>query len=1163
MTKPAAFLFALVFVGPASGNNGLGSVYWEWWRDNSSCEGNSQSDVLHHEWTSDLMCLHSAGLQPGDPLRDLPRHLFPDYYFSKAATDSSMSEEAIHGLDINVHCVHRDGKARDISTSADDDIAIIKIFNTTDRSCSGPAIFTEILNSSVCGYAHNGTDKALHPMRLHCSRCDWYFLEEAAPPYVLQGGGVFLFLLFCIIVNLLLQAYLDRLLKTVPPKILPCLFPPPDEIGETEMRAGTLVELLQQPVSDPGMVVTIENEDMPNVPKGYQVAMDEGAKNFLDRRLAAARADAPRGGLGGIDLFAGSIIGADFSMRGNEELQEITVNPTNDDTGGHSPPGSLPPAPTDHDPLPPSYTPIISRALTGPPSHRSMAGPGAQVIAFVDAWSRPGGGEDDSWGGGLDRRSSVGTMHSGSSHALHSGLHPSGERTARRGGRKLQGRGRIVESRSARPHHQPTAPPRYAGSSARLTSPGSLQRGERLAARGHPHPLSLARSATSPTGGESDPEREPNGEGQARLSSGELEAPSLRVPFAAMSAGRGEAGTPLLYSLADRRRSPRHQLPPRQNGFYDQLPEVVDQYPEYRAPAPDPECCGAACDVVEQYGEHSAVVKVNTAPEPHPWAKHGPHPMCVVCGRDDRDAARFDGFFDYRCRGKTMQNVKYNCESGTSNTVLVARQGGMEDEDIQRVALAGHFGVTAHNIGTFDGKVLCAFRRPRGWLRTAKVARMRYAPKAFEEAETEDHRWPSNVVLPKDAGADGVAEQVWMRLCETSGFAVACEVRGWTAVELSCDVHVWIPRCHLRKVADWGGDYARLPIRSEMETGFKTAGTDLWKNWYKDFELVVGKVRRVYTPSMHHAYRQEAFEQAKRNIEVHPRATMEKPGSPQWCSEYLALMSFAGSASLLVPAKLLRPSNAKEENAEYLVVPQPIQTRVMMAVFVASTPPLLALKGIALMSMFGLSIKEATSDGHSGRANNHSPWQAYEEVYFKLFNSGYPTLLADCGTVSAYFFFTFAPVTISQFVNGVGAPILGLLTLAISISLPGSLTHALPMVFYYFWFWIPVLLIIYGIVRLVLRCRPLAPTVPEQFRFDLAYYLKHHKSYLARAASFYLFFRVLAELAVVVFLQTNYNYAVLNYESLASYFGAISTEFKHRQLQCTLENTKKLVSLII
>eukprot|EP01062_Namystynia_karyoxenos_P007167 TRINITY_DN12515_c0_g1_i1.p1 TRINITY_DN12515_c0_g1~~TRINITY_DN12515_c0_g1_i1.p1 ORF type:complete len:1163 (+),score=116.23 TRINITY_DN12515_c0_g1_i1:83-3571(+) len=1138
-----------------------GSVYWEWWEPTADQNCTPDAQVQHTEWTSDNHCLHSAMLQLSDPLREIPRQLFPERHHTKDA-EVLTSEVNIHGMDVDVHCVHFAGLKRTLASSAKEDVAVITIYNSTDLTCRDK-VFEMRFNSSVCGWAHNFTNAsteynvatkdienaagAVRNLRLTCSRCAWYFLGEAAPPYVLQGGGVFVFLVAVIIINLVLQAYLDRLLKTLPPKYLPCLFPPPDVIGPQEIRAGVLVELVGVTEADSGLVISCDPSCCrePVAPRGYRVRRDPVAEDFIDARLGRLEEEgsslSPMGLFGGLGGFgSGSVRGDHLQVR-TVMAVELPVATAVGQPDAVSEAGD--------------FNGPIADVLAGSASRFSEpASPGSAtgMLVWVESWAREAGQEPGT--GALPR---PGAGSSGSRSRPSSNF--------------------AVDHTPGSPHSG------WSGASPLLSPQGSQSRrhhrhGHGRGTRRQSSLYSAAAewgSAERPQGGDAHRSETAPWIRSARRyrSAQESELDSPRQSSRWLSGGPDSPGDHR-YTSASVALHPRHGWPghgvrdpaARYEQAYDgacssssRVQPAVRKHPDRQAQTP-------ADSAVLAYSEHRAPA----------GAAATPHPMCIVCGRDDRPAERYNTPIDYRCCGQTDRG-KFNCEAEPIDPVLHSRQGGFEDVDVQNVALEGQFGITAHCLGTFDGKCLCAFRRPRAWLRAAIVARIRFAPMNHElrslgdKADKKkaacqwDNRWPTHVVVPKDAGSDGVAEQVWMRLCENLGFSIAVKVGGWCAVELLRDACVWIPRDRLRKLADWGGDHARLPVRDSLKNVFEEVGEGLWHQWYRDFELVVGRVRRVLGPLAQQDVRVRMWElecEGVRKVAEHRRGVQMSP-KPTPLPGYLVLMSFAGSASFLVPPAALVRSNAKEENAEYLVVPQPITTRLMMAVFVASTPPLLACKGVALMVLFGLSINEATAEGHSGRANNHSPWQAYEEVYFKLFNSGYPTLLADCGTVSAYFIFTFEPLTKAQFVNGVGAPVLCLLVVAVSISFPGIMTHALPMVFYYCWFWAPILLFIYGIVLLVKRFRPVNPEVPEHSKFDLMYYVKHHKTYLARTAGFYLFFRVLAELAVVVFLQTNYNYAVLRYEGLASYSGAITTEFNHRQLQCTFENTKKIVSLII
>eukprot|EP00755_Sulcionema_specki_P037542 Sspe_Gene.109152::Locus_88601_Transcript_1_1_Confidence_1.000_Length_2436::g.109152::m.109152 len=315
--------------------------------------------------------------------------------------------------------------------------------------------------------------------------------------------------------------------------------------------------------------------------------------------------------------------------------------------------------------------------------------------------------------------------------------------------------------------------------------------------------------------------------------------------------------------------------------------------------------------------------------------------MCVVCGREDREkVVRSMGPKCKECVGK-----------GHSEDLLLRFED--QDTNLAVYALAGAFGefASVRGMATFRGvsHSLVFFYNSRFWVQSQSLVRFE---RKLQRTPLEGDTGP--VVRVEDP----LLEELVLRHCELDGFFIThyCNVEGerWTAVELLGKIAVWLPTEVLTRVACCGGEYVRVKEKGVVQ---KVAG-ERWKDWWKEFELCVGKVVRVIKVPVGKTYAVEA------------------------------VVKFKGSATITFPIEVLSRCSEKEHDAEYLITPQKVEKRTMMAVFVASAPPLLAAKGLYLMVYFGYSVRTAFSDGHSGRANNHNTWEAYEEVYFKLFNSG-------------------------------------------------------------------------------------------------------------------------------------------------------------------------------
>eukprot|EP01062_Namystynia_karyoxenos_P059021 TRINITY_DN50450_c0_g1_i1.p1 TRINITY_DN50450_c0_g1~~TRINITY_DN50450_c0_g1_i1.p1 ORF type:complete len:1293 (+),score=335.95 TRINITY_DN50450_c0_g1_i1:104-3982(+) len=595
---------------------------------------------------------------------------------------------------------------------------------------------------------------------------------------------------------------------------------------------------------------------------------------------------------------------------------------------------------------------------------------------------------------------------------------------------------------------------------------------------------------------------------------------------------------------------------PRMSGLLD--PEdAVTAYRQHSAPPSR----GAllADDLVAAYWQHSSKARSYTqAALAHPLGRPdtvGAAHMCIVCGRCDRDTERTrSGFKCHKCKGHHHSQVLQ----------LHAWSCGHEDKFLQQKALEGCFGRSACVLGQgrSDGRdlVLLSFRRPRCWIRTEVLIRVRALPVVLDTQSAHEcmSQWPRHTVPP-----DGELEALWVRLCEgCGGYSVAHQVtegqqQGWSAIELRGDFVVWVGEEHVQKLHHWGGDYARLCRKKEM----KDASGDSWESWWGDFELNVAEVQRVVQPAP-----SEPRSHYKALIKFHTAKTRPKDALKHESKKAIEAAQIARKneftgATFLLPVNCLWRATQKQCDAEYLVIPQPVHLRTMYACFVASTPPILAVKALLNMLIFAQSIQEALRDGHSGSANNHNNWEAYEEAYFKLFNSSYPTLLADCATVTAFFIINYRP-TFKQFYNGIGSPILFTIGLAVVICFPGLCTHAIPMIFFYFWLWGPLILVVVIVTRLVWR-RPKPPDVDRARMFDMRHFACNSPCSLFKASVTYLFFRVLAEMLVMTFLQTNFNYGVLTYEGRHAYFEIIGAEFESRTMACVLETAEKRASIFL
>lgn len=419
---------------------------------------------------------------------------------------------------------------------------------------------------------------------------------------------------------------------------------------------------------------------------------------------------------------------------------------------------------------------------------------------------------------------------------------------------------------------------------------------------------------------------------------------------------------------------------------------------------------------------------------------------------------------------------------------------------------------------------------------------------------------------------------LWIRLCESvGGFTEVHRHDGWSAIELGVrrdamgatgfgDCVVWLDRGAVKKIGPWGGVYARLATRKDMkllcQANYKADGRESrkdalqaastgkdevgWREWWGDFQLNVGQVTRIMPPDESNNYY---------------RVLISFPGT-QVRTRNACGGTQVSEAVLTVPVGCLTAATESQFFAEYIAVPQPVVLRSMMAIFVASTPPILALKAIFNLMRFVYFVYYPSG---TGRAGVDRRWEAYQEVYFRLLNSGYPTLLCDAMTVSLYFYLNWRP-TFMQFSNAVGVPVVACTILAVLLSLPAIVTHVIPMMFYYFWLWLLIPFFI-SILVFIWHRRPIlrSEEIPEERMYDMAWFRSEYKLYLLKSTAVYIFIRLTAELIVIVFFQTTYNYALLTWQKWEdqpySYLGTIMEEWQRRTYRCLSESLENFISL--
>eukprot|EP01060_Flectonema_neradi_P029424 TRINITY_DN4070_c4_g1_i4.p2 TRINITY_DN4070_c4_g1~~TRINITY_DN4070_c4_g1_i4.p2 ORF type:complete len:519 (+),score=87.02 TRINITY_DN4070_c4_g1_i4:179-1735(+) len=233
-----------------------GSVWWKWWNSTDQCIDKKESEIVHREWGPKDECLHAETLQIGDPIHELGEELIN-------ALESSWDVDHGRKIDVMITCT-------EIHPYGTGEMVMLTYYNTSDASCGGLPIIKLHINESECGTVGNvhvpvttlNVSVATHftNSRFMCTRCNWVFYNESAPPYVVQAAGILIFLVGCIVLNFLLQDKLDRLMKTLPNKI-PCCGK--NKLDHEEIRgfhSGYAARMLAK--AQPKKLINIEREPL-------------------------------------------------------------------------------------------------------------------------------------------------------------------------------------------------------------------------------------------------------------------------------------------------------------------------------------------------------------------------------------------------------------------------------------------------------------------------------------------------------------------------------------------------------------------------------------------------------------------------------------------------------------------------------------------------------------------------------------------------------------------------------------------------------------------------------------------------------------------------------------------------------------------------------------
>eukprot|EP01062_Namystynia_karyoxenos_P025953 TRINITY_DN20316_c0_g1_i1.p1 TRINITY_DN20316_c0_g1~~TRINITY_DN20316_c0_g1_i1.p1 ORF type:complete len:1143 (+),score=271.15 TRINITY_DN20316_c0_g1_i1:72-3500(+) len=1138
--RPAGWAALLLATGAAAD-----STWWEWWPTRAGRDGcldkNRESEQRGLEWTTAGKCHVMSDFQHDDPLRHIAGEAFAGEALDKitflpvCAEDVDVSDgnvRLLFGVDTCPRIL-ANGTPADFELGMDlpNDVCS----NFTNLNTSRKAFFGgEALVRNATLLSSIAT--RLLRMRVHCTECEWVFFSEVEPPYSMLASGILVFLIVTFIVNHSAQRWLDRLVRDRQ-RTCPGLFGFPLMWREHDavVRPGTLVWICpQEPESRrrPGSPQTAVT-DLVRPPRGHSHASTPAAPQ-----------------------------GSPTGLRGTPHRRGF--QPTFRDPGASEDLSRL----------------AAELDMTG----ADMDSDREPTTAAVPAVGRGGGG----LGGG--------------SHVGHRPLSLRSSRATVRliGAERCGalGEARVLSTdllgvvasltqgapQPARPR-APLPPPE-----AYISDPldSSARRRASIWERRMPNARSLAvpllhdgLAAHHPTPVPADHAvgdyREHGvafegnhssllGDTIRRLRAEARERPS-RFPteFGEVEVHEGLQGP----SRLDLPPPPQHGPPGSALGQrevakaleqWSVAKETVDE--DYIATEERVRHVNAnkrpmapLLRVDEEFAKLPSIAdRVATSigqlyPKRDKEGTRPPRTLkhCVVCGRLEQEAGKDGAVVNtvlelreqgFKCVGT---NKKDTCIGHGANARLQAHHipDGWGTLKAQQWAMEGQLGQFGDCISLREAnsafstkghrirEALIVFKSPSAWLSRDVVRRLGDHRKVKTAGR---HRREEPVEIPR-LYVSKEKEDFWEQLCTTIGFQPLPvleeeEDEQWVAIQLHDDVPVWVPEVMLTKVGDFWMDYVRVGEIGEVRDAAFTS----WEEWWSDFCTCVGTVREI--------------RRVVKGTEARFHVTVD----------------FESSATITLPTETCRMCQPHVYQREALMVPQSVPDRTLLAVFVAH-PFLLGVKAMFLTGYFFYSISLLEREGHGGILGERSAWGRYQELYFRLFNSGYPSLMADFGAVFIYRV-TMQDAGLKKLLVTLSRPVKFFLGLSIVIAIPGVLTHCLPMYLMYGWMWIPITV---ASLR-ILRClRQFAPPVPESDPgrlYDSQYWRKHHKTFLVKTSLFYILYRFAAEFVAVVILQTNYNYAILTYARRHSFIGRIKAEYQLREMACIAEKAYKLATLL-
>ena len=1141
------------------------SALWEWWDGTAQCNGKSKDMQWHPLWVDS--CITSRGLANDDPIKRTM-----DYYSAASASISCDSDgkttlEFFEPFLINGVLQEK---------VCDAQVAVGHIITIGDETCGK---IVEAANVTItAGSLPNTVKQIFSKTKFRCTPCNWVFPNEDPPPYAILASGILVFLFICLFVNVFLKSKLDLLIRDrhiwfptffVPPQVpqggkliepgtTVWLTVPEGSFQDGNRKTESHVSLKEKtelPTSEEVLfglydIAKALNDDPESYSpsdvhgsfrraskaqnlsfaqswdheKNSEVLSKYGRHSFTKRQSCASAAEPALAeplllGGGSPDRSNGSLPTV-ASGRGVDQMFSSTKSLKYRD---------LQDSPTDQ-------CDTAESSFVGSPNSPQRNQPRTLTRGNFDTVDEV---LDGSMNEGYRKRSIAGTPRE----------------------RKRQSAALTGELSS--PITPAIASPNWKKKRASVVPTSEFPRGS---IHRFSDAMSEMSSPSSPSRRQSFPRRKPSAAvSEVPLANSWNAKRRQSVDTRALeSYTLGDAAPEVAAENDDLSNNRRKSKPDifsddgviaLQEVTSDSDSDVIESYQVHGTVDSDDHIVinlvsNTADDVVNDYVSHAAPKGSKQPAEllmPElsdlsrespailsPMSENGtfqnplkenksyitPIMSCVVCGKRESSnnplVKRDQG---YKCKGERGNT----CIGKRPNQRLLfeGEVQEIDSADVISAAVQGQLGshgpVRKLRWRDREKEALVQFSSPTAWLPASAVISLDKSNiSKISELETKNPQLVSGSYISKEKVA------TWQYLATEFPYRLtATDASGtWVAIKIESDICVWVSTRCLTKIGDFYGNYGRV---GELEA-MRVAAFTHWQEWWRDFAQCVGKIQEI--------------KQIQKKTEV----------------RYMVTIQFSESGhNISLPAETFTHATEEEYEKEYLLVPQPVPIRTMSAVFVVH-PLLLAGKSLFLIGYFIYIVS-------STRSHNENPWSHYQEIYFKLFNSGYPTLMADFGAVFMYRF-THQDVSLGITLRTLGKPVVATLVIAIALSFPGVVTHVIPMLLAYCWLWVPVVAAVVVLIKLAHKFEPIPPSISADKIYDVAYYLENHRGFMIKSAIFHLFYRFWIELLGVIILQTNYNYGVLLYNGFTPYINIILQEYNLRSIACIIKEAAKMITLM-